>query len=161
MNTTDSKEMVNMKELANAIVVQACEDYRAALRGNCDDPNLMLQDVMQFFGAKWYKTLTKVDHHYLLEKLDAEWDEGKKLIEAGTNVDCPKLKKHYKFDCPLCGGLAETYVKRHKTPPRKNGERTITYHKVFVCECHRPEQILLKQEVTTNEDHQNRPAERA
>jgi hypothetical protein len=158
MNTTDSKEMVNVFELANAIVVQACEDYRDALRGNCDDPDSMLQDVMRFFKSKYYKLMTKVDYHYLLEKLDAEWEEGKQLIEAGKEVDCPKPLKHYEFDCPLCGGRAETWVKRHKTPKRKDGSRTTTYHKVFVCECHRPEQILFKQEVTTNEDNQNCPA---
>ena len=161
MNATDTKGMLDVRELANAIVVQACEDYRDALRGNGDDPDLMLQDVMQFFGSKWYKTLTKVDHHYLLEKLDAEWEEGKKLIDAGKRVDCPKLRKHYKFDCPLCRGQAETHIIRHTSAKRKDSSRTITYHKVFTCKCHRPEQILFKQEVTTNEDHQNRPAERA
>lgn len=161
MNTTNKKEMVNLRELTDAIVVQACEDYRDALRGNCTDPDWMLQDVMRFFKSDYYKLMTKIDYHHLLEKLDAEWEEGKKLIEAGIDVDCPKLRKHYKFDCPLCGGRAETWVKRHLTPTRKDGSQTITDHKVFACECHRPEQILLKQEVITNENHQNRPAERA
>ena len=160
MNATDSKEMVNVSELANAIVAQACEDYRDALRRNCDDPDGMLQDVLRFFKSKYYKLMTNVNYHYLLEKLDAEWEEGKKLIDAGIDVDCPKLKKHYEFDCPLCGGRAETYVKRLKTPKRKDGSQTMTYYKVFMCECHRPEEILLKQEVTTNENNQNRPAER-
>lgn len=160
MNTTETKEMVNVTEFANAIVAQACEDYRDALRGNCDEPEWMLQDVVRFFHSKWYKLLTKVDYHYLLEKLNAEWEDGKKLIEVGIDVDCPKLKKHYKFTCPLCGGRAETYVKHHQTPKRKDGSRTITYHKVFLCECHRPEQILLKQEVTANEDYKNRFTER-
>ena len=159
MNTADSKEMVNVSELANAIVAQACEDYRDALRRNCDDPDGMLQDVLRFFKSKYYKLMTNVNYHYLLEKLDAEWEDGKKLIEAGMAVDCPKPSKRYKFDCPLCGGRAETWVRRYKTPTRKDGSRTITYRKAFLCECHRIEQILFKQEVTTNEDNQNRPAE--
>ena len=159
MNAKDSKEMLNVSELANAIVTQACNDYRDALRGNCNDPDWMIQDVMRFFKSKWYKLLTKVNYHYLLEKLDAEWEEGKKLIDAGIDVDCPKLKKHYEFDCPLCGGRAETFVKQFKTPKRKDGSRRITHYKVFMCECHRPEQILLKQEVIY-EGNQNRPGER-
>ena len=160
METNDSKEIINVVDISNAIVVQACEDYRDALRGKCGNPDWMLRDVMRFFKSEYYKLMTKVDYHYLLEKLDAEWEEGKKLIDAGIDVDCPKLKKHYEFDCPLCGGRAETYVKRLKTPKRKDGSQTMTYYKVFMCECHRPEEILLKQEVTTNENNQNRPAER-
>ena len=160
MNTNGNRAIVNVSDLAHGIVVQACEDYRDVLRGNCKNPGEMLQDLMQFFKSEYYTLMTKVDYHYLLEKLDADWEEGKILIEAGSDVDCPKLRKHYEFDCPLCGGRAETYVIRHRTPRRKNGSQTLTYRKVFVCECHRPEQILLKQEVITNENNQNRPTER-
>lgn len=156
---TNNKKIVNTSDLADAIVAQACEDYRDAIRGNCADPNKMLRELMRFFKSEYYQLLTKIDYHYLLEKLNTEWEEGRKLIEVGMDVECPKLKKHYKFNCPLCGWQAETHVKRLKTPKRKDGSRTVSYYKVFTCKCHRPEQILLKQEVIY-EDNQNRPTER-
>ena len=159
MNTKDNKKIVYVSELANAIVAQACEDYRDAIRGKCKNPDKMLWDVKKFFKSNWYERLTKVDYQYLLDKLDAEWEEGKKLIEVGIEVECPKLRKAYKFECPLCGGSAETRVARFKSPKRKDGSRRINYIKSFTCSCHRPEQILLKQEVIY-EDNQNRPAER-
>jgi len=147
--------MNTVSEIANAIVLQACEDYRNAIRGEIPgnvhgklkNPDAMLKDVMKFFQSDWYALLTEADYHYLLEKLDAEWEEGKRLIKAGIDVDCPKLRKHYEFKCPLCGGVAETYVLRHRSPKRNDGSRTITYHKMFECKCHRTERILLKQEI--------------
>lgn len=160
MNTNDNKEIVNVSDLASAIVAQACEDYRDALRGNCDDLDEMLREVMRFFKSTYYDLLTKVDYHYLLEKLNAEWEEGKKLIEVGREVDCPKLKKSYQFKCPLCGEMAETRVTRYKSHKRKDGSRRITYYKSFTCSCHRPERILLKQEVIY-EDNQNKPTEKS
>lgn len=160
MKTSDYREIINEGEIANAIVAQACADYREAIRGICKDPDEMLQDVLEFFESEWYKLLTKLDYHYLLERLDTEWEEGKKLIKAGMGVDCPKLKKRYEFDCPLCGGRAKTLIKRFRTQKRKDGALTITHYKVFECECHRPEQIMLRQEVIAYGNSQNQPAER-
>ena len=147
MDTKDKKEIVNMTDLMNAIVAQACDDYRDAIRGNCKHPDEMLRDVMKFFKSNWYERLTKLDYQYLIDRLDAEWEDGKKLIEVGSEVECPKLRKHYKFDCPLCGGKAETGVTRHKSQKRNDGSRCVNYYKWFICSCHRPERILLKQEV--------------
>lgn len=150
---TDNRDAGIVSEIANAIVEQACEDYRAALRGSCEDPDEMMREVTQFFQSEWYKWLTKINPRYLLDRLDAEWRDGKRLIAAGIVVDCPKLKKHYKFLCPLCGGTAETHTKKYKSRKRKDGSRAITYYRVFECACHRPEQIMLRQEVITNENH--------
>lgn len=144
-----------MIEIANAIVLQACEDYRNAIRGNIpgnvhgklNRPEEMLKDVMKFFRSQWYGQLTTVDYQYLIDKMNAEWEEGKLLIKAGMDVDCPKSKKHYEYECPLCGGKAETYIIRHVSPKRKDGSRTITYIKLFECKCHGLEQIKYKQEV--------------
>lgn len=145
--TTNNNELVNLHSLADAIIIQACEDYRSVLRGTSDDPDAMLSELMRFFESDWYELLTKIDYHHLIAKMDKEWEDGKKLITAGCEVDCPKAKKRYKFTCPLCGKTAEVHIKRIKTPKRKYGSQTISYYKVFECSCHRPEQILLRQEV--------------
>lgn len=154
MNT--NKEIVNESALANAIVTQACEDYRMAIRKRCKTPNKMLDDVLSFFKSEWYKLLTNLDSVILIQKLDKEWEEGQKLIGEGIKVDCPELRKPYEFRCPICGGTAETMVYRFKTRKRKDGSYKLNYYKTFTCKCHIiPEQILLKQEVITNENHQN------
>ena len=155
MDMNDNKKIVNLTEITNAIVAQACTDYRDALRGNGDNPEGMLRELMRFFKSDWYKMLTKVDYQYLLDKLNAEWEDGKKLIEAGINVDCPKVKKRYTFDCPLCGGAAVTHIQRIRSQKRKDGTRPVTYYKIFECGCHRPEKIFLRQEVINHEDNQN------
>lgn len=64
-------------ELANAIIVQAATDYRAAHRklkkkpGNKDSLE-MISGVERFFRSSWYETLTDIDGAWLLGKLKAE-----------------------------------------------------------------------------------------
>lgn len=145
----------NVTVLANAIVVQACDDYRMAIRGNCSDPDKMLREVKMFFKSGWYKELTNLKSAILLRMLDEEWIEGRKLIEAGRNVDCPELRKAYEFECPICGKTAEAKVIRSKRKNRKDGSYNVSYFKTFTCKCHIPEQILLKQEVIPNESNEN------
>lgn len=65
------------ERLANAIVLQAADDYRKALktvkrnlhnRGAIDEA---LQ-IERFFRSNWYSTLTSVDGEYLIRKLQDE-----------------------------------------------------------------------------------------
>ena len=65
------------ENLANAIILQAANDYRAALRTL--ERNLKytpaLQDkseVERFFRSEWYKLLTSVDGETLLRMLREE-----------------------------------------------------------------------------------------
>lgn len=68
------------EKLANAIVVQAVSDYRAALQKvrknpkNKDDLDEALQ-IERFFRSQWYQTLTSVDGEYLIDRLrkEASW----------------------------------------------------------------------------------------
>ena len=159
MNTKIDKTPDSITELANAIVAQACDDYRMALRGDCYSPSRMLRDVKKFFKSAWYKQLTKLDPDVLLKELDKEWEKGQRLIEVGSKVECPKRKKHYEFECPICHGTAETWETRFKTKKRRDGSYNVNYYKTFTCKCHIPEQILLRQEVITNENNQNRLTE--
>lgn len=65
------------ENLANAIILQAANDYRAALRTlerNSKYPPA-LQDkseVERFFRSEWYKLLTSVDGETLLRMLREE-----------------------------------------------------------------------------------------
>ena len=65
------------ERLANAIVLQAVADYRAALKkvkhnpGSKDAIHEALQ-LEKFFRSQWYEMLTKVDGEYLIRRLQEE-----------------------------------------------------------------------------------------
>ena len=66
------------EEIANAIVIQACEDYKKAylrhLRGNGKEKRTerILADLECFFRSDWYKTLTEIDGEQLMERLGVQ-----------------------------------------------------------------------------------------
>ena len=70
------------EKLANAIVLQAVSDYRAALKKvkknskNRDAIDEVLQ-IEKFFRSEWYQTLTSLDGEYLIERLRKEVSEAK------------------------------------------------------------------------------------
>ena len=65
------------EKLANAVIAQAAEDYRAALKKikahpkNKDVINEALR-IERFFRSGWYQTLTSVDGERLIRRLQAE-----------------------------------------------------------------------------------------
>ena len=65
------------ENLANAVIAQAAEDYRAALKKikahpkNKDAIDEALQ-VERFFRSGWYQRLTNVDGEYLIRRLQDE-----------------------------------------------------------------------------------------
>ena len=66
--------------LANAIVLQAVNDYRVALKKLKKNPNNReaLDDALQierFFKSQWYQVLTSVDGEYLINRLRREVSE--------------------------------------------------------------------------------------
>ncbi len=66
--------------LANAIVLQAVNDYRDALRKVKKNPNNRdaLDEALQierFFKSGWYQVLTSVDGEYLINRLRKEASE--------------------------------------------------------------------------------------
>lgn len=66
------------ENLANAIVVQACNDYRNALDGiGCEHKpaEVVIKEIEKFFRSSYYRMLTKVKGEYLLERLKAEHRE--------------------------------------------------------------------------------------
>jgi hypothetical protein len=63
------------ENLANAIVLQAVKDYRAAKRtGNSG----RIASIRRFFRSDWFGTLTDVDGEYLIRKLDKEAENDNK-----------------------------------------------------------------------------------
>ena len=72
------------EEIANAIVIQACNDYKNAYRrhlrrsGIVDKPDYELVALENFFRSDWYKILTTVDGEYLMERLRKEVIEEQK-----------------------------------------------------------------------------------
>ncbi|HQK34832.1 MAG TPA: hypothetical protein PK074_08915 [Spirochaetales bacterium] len=63
--------------LANAIVLQAVEDYRRALRKLKSNPDYSpaiytKREVERFFRSRWYAELTSVDPAILIRELKKE-----------------------------------------------------------------------------------------
>lgn len=65
------------ENLANAIIIKACNDYRVALKKvkknpeNKDAINEALS-LERFFKSSWYQVLTSVDGEFLIRKIRAE-----------------------------------------------------------------------------------------
>ena len=65
------------EDLAQAIILQAAKDYRAARKKAKYNPKnkeakLMIQDCESFFRSDWFSALTGIDGQMLLEKLKEE-----------------------------------------------------------------------------------------
>ena len=71
--------MTEYQALANAIVVQAADDYRDARRKLLKDPEnkkalKTVDEVERFFRSPWFGSLTTLDGHKILERLKEEFD---------------------------------------------------------------------------------------
>lgn len=69
--------MTGYERLANAIIIQAANDYRAAARKLKKNPRNHLaqsevNSIERFFRSQWYEALTSVDGEMLLKKLKEE-----------------------------------------------------------------------------------------
>ena len=67
----------NYENLANAIVLQAVNDYRKALRTLSLNPHnrsaqYERRSIEQFFRSGWFGVLTRLDPELLIRKLKAE-----------------------------------------------------------------------------------------
>ena len=65
------------RRLADAIILQACDDYRnnykkISLGELKPSENGMITDALLFFGSSWYLELTGIDSDYLVPKLRAD-----------------------------------------------------------------------------------------
>lgn len=67
----------NYEKLANAIILQAVKDYRAAKKKlkkqpRNKDAEIMINDTERFFRSDWFTALTDVDGALILRKLQEE-----------------------------------------------------------------------------------------
>ena len=65
------------EDLAQAIILQAAKDYRAARKKAKYHPKnkeakLMIRDCESFFRSGWFSALTNIDGQMLIEKLKEE-----------------------------------------------------------------------------------------
>ena len=66
------------ENLANAIIIQACKDFRRAYKRylrryrSSDKPDTELLELESFFRSDWYKTLTSIDGEYLMDRIKKE-----------------------------------------------------------------------------------------
>ena len=64
--------------LANAIVLQACKDYRKTYRLHIrtyrvgDKPDDKLAELEKFFRSDWHRALTDLDGEYLMKRIREE-----------------------------------------------------------------------------------------
>ena len=73
-------DIKNYEDLANAIILQAVWDYRAALKClklNPRDRSALADkdEVERFFRSDWYSALTSVDGETLIRSLQQEAEE--------------------------------------------------------------------------------------
>ena len=71
--------MNGYERLANAIVIAAVKDYRAALKRLKKNPNSRyakgeVESIERFFRSSWYRELTDLRAEYLIKKLREEAD---------------------------------------------------------------------------------------
>jgi hypothetical protein len=85
----------NLEDLTNAIVKQAADDYRKALRGkgySGKSASEVIVEVEKFFRSKYFNLLTNVKGEYLIEKLKEEYYEERKRNESNVNTSDPKSR---------------------------------------------------------------------
>ena len=72
------REMTPYENLANAIIIQACKDYRKAYKRylrkarSARNDTSELDELERFFRSNWYRTLTSVDGEYLMARIRQE-----------------------------------------------------------------------------------------
>jgi hypothetical protein len=75
------------QDFANAIVKQAVDDYRNALKGkgyNGKKPEKIIKEIEKFFLSDYFKLLTKVKGEYLIEQLNKEHIENERSKHEGN-----------------------------------------------------------------------------
>ena len=86
------------EDLANAVVLQAVEDYRNALKGKGYDnksPERIIGELEKFFRSEYYEVLTKVNGEYLIEKLREEHLENERRNnESNADTSNPESNRN-------------------------------------------------------------------
>lgn len=84
--------ITHYENLANAIVVQAIQDYKAAKRVYNKNPNnhtakRELVQLERFFHSNWYRMLTNIDAGWLIDRMDEVIDSNRRINGKGRSVN--------------------------------------------------------------------------
>lgn len=114
--------------LANAIIRQACDDYRDAYLGNYSKPvnggkssknksvaalpNTMMKECERFFASEWFKQLTTLDHKRLMHELQID------VLEDTIAMYDDFLNNATEYHIDLWKQLKGNKRESHTIPPR-------------------------------------------
>lgn len=116
--------------LANAIVAQAMEDYRAAIRGmwdgDCRSCEEVMNEIVKFVHSKYFSILTKINGDYIIKQLQDEYANGEKLVDCGDRLSLIPGKP-VEYTCPNCGGTATVVLSS------RNTYGSVYYNKSYTC----------------------------
>ena len=78
------------EELANAIIIQAVKDYRAALRDKKKSHQELrehkIRECEKFFRSEWFEILTKLNGELLLNRLQEEYQNESNSRSANRKI---------------------------------------------------------------------------
>lgn len=91
-----------VERLANAIILQAVDDYRRLLTSKPTRGFIGSEtEIEQFFTGDFFKVLTKLDGPFLMKR-----------VRTTTEAFVKESRRHFKrgcendtFVCPICGGV--------------------------------------------------------
>ena len=78
------RQYMPYENLANAIVEQACKEYRRLWYQTIDDVDK--QRIIRFFRSQWFSILTALDPEWLIEKLEREADAKREKANKCTKT---------------------------------------------------------------------------
>ena len=72
---TEKEEQIAYENLANGIVLQACEDYEKAYTALLRDPfnrerQIRVEEIQWFFRSEWFHQLTNVDGFFIRRSIE-------------------------------------------------------------------------------------------
>ena len=76
------KNIDPLELLANAIVIQAANDYRKLW--NFKKTDYAKRELIEFFYSEWFCVLTRIDPDWLIEELEKEANAKRKKIHRKT-----------------------------------------------------------------------------
>ena len=130
IGTDESLIAFAYENLANAIILQAVEDYEKAIACLCTRymPDKYIFEAKKakgscdvFFRSKWYRTLTPVESNVITDRtkrliLTAErmkYNEKNKRYECDCGLPIPLISKHSKkvpvYKCTKCGKFTRVW----------------------------------------------------
>lgn len=87
------------RELANAIILQAVDDYKTAVKRKrrtsnqtlIDTCEAIIEEVVDFFHSEWFSTLTDADPSTILEELNKDIMEEEQHDELKGSIPVSEI----------------------------------------------------------------------